>query len=105
MRTYAIAMGIRTACVIGLAVVDHWTRVLFLPAAVILPYIAVLIANAGRERARGLPATVVTGRIRPELTAGPHAADGPDRAGEAPFVVVTETGAPPPADPEPARTR
>lgn len=51
MRNYAISMGIRTACVICVAVIDHWSRWLFVAGAVLLPYIAVLLANAGRERA------------------------------------------------------
>jgi hypothetical protein len=51
MRNYAISMGIRTLCVIGLVVVfPHWTAWLFVPGAVLLPYVAVLLANAGRER-------------------------------------------------------
>lgn len=59
MRVYAISMGIRTACVILFAVFafyDSPVRWVFVPAAVFLPYIAVLMANAGRERVRRAPA-------------------------------------------------
>jgi hypothetical protein len=55
MRRYLVSMGIRTACFI-LAVVAivwlHWTAVgwVLVVAAVILPYIAVVMANASRSR-------------------------------------------------------
>lgn len=60
MRNYAVSMGIRTLCVIGLVVVfPHWAAWLFVPGAVVLPYVAVLLANAGRERSPAAPAVVV----------------------------------------------
>ena len=55
MRRYLLSMGIRTACfvlaVIALGVL-HWTVVgwILVIGAVILPYIAVVIANAKRPR-------------------------------------------------------
>jgi Protein of unknown function (DUF3099) len=55
MRRYLWSMGIRTVCFI-LAVLTigvlHWAVVgwLFVIAAVILPYIAVVVANATRPR-------------------------------------------------------
>ncbi len=54
MRRYLLSMGIRTACFI-LAVVAiavfHWAIVgwILVVAAVILPYIAVVMANATRS--------------------------------------------------------
>ena len=61
MKAYAISMGIRTLCVIGLVVVfPHWAAWLFVPGAVVLPYVAVLLANAGRERSPSAPAVVMT---------------------------------------------
>lgn len=48
-RRYLISMGIRTACVLGAIVVPGWPRWLFIAGAVVLPYLAVVIANAGRE--------------------------------------------------------
>ncbi|MFC3687575.1 DUF3099 domain-containing protein [Aquipuribacter hungaricus] len=60
MKAYAVSMGVRTLCVIGLVVVfPHWSAWLFVPGAVVLPYVAVLLANAGRERSPSAPATVV----------------------------------------------
>jgi Protein of unknown function (DUF3099) len=55
MRRYLLSMGIRTACfvlaVVALAVL-HWTVVgwCLVSAAVILPYIAVVAANATRPQ-------------------------------------------------------
>jgi hypothetical protein len=56
MRRYLVSMGIRTACfvlaVVALAVL-HWTVVgwVLVTAAVVLPYIAVVAANARRSQA------------------------------------------------------
>jgi hypothetical protein len=47
-RRYLISMGIRTACVIAAIFVPGWPRWVFIAGAVILPYLAVVIANAGR---------------------------------------------------------
>jgi Protein of unknown function (DUF3099) len=55
MRRYLLSMGIRTACfllaVVALAVL-HWTVVgwVLVTAAVILPYVAVVAANATRSQ-------------------------------------------------------
>lgn len=54
MRRYLLSMGIRTMCfllaVVALAVL-HWTLVgwLLVVGAVVLPYIAVVVANATRS--------------------------------------------------------
>lgn len=51
MRNYAFSMGIRTLCVIGAVLAfPNWWAWLFVPGAVVLPYVAVILANAGRER-------------------------------------------------------
>jgi Protein of unknown function (DUF3099) len=54
MRRYLVSMGIRTTCfvlAVVAVVVLHWTVVgwILLVAAVILPYIAVVMANATRS--------------------------------------------------------
>ena len=47
-RRYLISMGIRTLCfVLTVLFVGHWISWVFLAGAVILPYIAVVMANAG----------------------------------------------------------
>lgn len=74
MRRYLISMAVRTlsfiGCVVAFVVFDQpiigW--ILF-AAALILPYIAVVVANAGREPGRPLPsATLLNGST--ELTSG-----------------------------------
>lgn len=59
-RRYLIQMGIRVACFV-LAVltwthVPLWLSLTLIVGAVVLPYIAVLFANAGRERRDDAPA-------------------------------------------------
>lgn len=75
-RRYVISMAIRTVAVI-LAValwnVERHVAIVALVLGAALPYIAVVIANAGRERAPGLPSTFVTAPVRPMLT--PPSAD------------------------------
>jgi hypothetical protein len=47
-RRYVISMGIRTLCfLLALVFRTHWVVWLFLAAAIFLPYVAVVIANAG----------------------------------------------------------
>ncbi|WP_051710984.1 DUF3099 domain-containing protein [Streptomyces sp. NRRL S-350] len=59
-RRYVISMLLRTVCVLLAVVlwdVQRWLAFVALAGAVLLPYFAVLVANAGRERAPGLPST------------------------------------------------
>ncbi|MGW8564862.1 DUF3099 domain-containing protein [Isoptericola sp. NPDC055881] len=50
-RRYLVQMGIRIVCFIGAVLVDElWVRLVLVAAAVVLPYSAVLFANAGRDR-------------------------------------------------------
>lgn len=50
-RRYVISMTIRTLCVVGaVAVGDIWLRWVLLAGAVFLPYVAVVMANAGDSR-------------------------------------------------------
>jgi hypothetical protein len=83
---YLLSMGIRTACVVAAAVSDGPLRWAFLVGAVFLPYVAVVLANAGRERVRDpepfVDATAIA--AAPALpSAPPDAADGEDRRREA----------------------
>ncbi len=48
-RRYLISMAVRTICFIGAVVADGWMRWLLVAGAVALPYLAVVIANGGRE--------------------------------------------------------
>ncbi|MGM0384379.1 MAG: DUF3099 domain-containing protein [Actinomycetota bacterium] len=48
---YLVSMAIRTACLfLAVFTPDPW-RWIFVAGAVVLPYVAVVMANAGRERA------------------------------------------------------
>jgi len=58
-RRYLIQMGVRVACfllaVLTWSHVPLWVSLVLLVGAVVLPYIAVLFANAGRERRDDAP--------------------------------------------------
>lgn len=47
MVRYCIAMGVRVACVIACFFAQGWWLLAFVIGAVLLPYIAVVIANVG----------------------------------------------------------
>ncbi|MGJ9423570.1 DUF3099 domain-containing protein [Aeromicrobium sp. CF3.5] len=49
-KRYAISMGIRTLCFIGAVIVSGPLRWVLIAGAVILPYTAVILANAGVRR-------------------------------------------------------
>lgn len=58
-RRYLIQMGVRVACfllaVLTWSHVPLWVSLVLIVGAVVLPYIAVLFANAGRERRDDAP--------------------------------------------------
>lgn len=64
-RRYLVQMGIRVVCFLGAVVVDHWSRWLMLVGAVLLPYVAVVFANAGRERAEDPDTLLVAPTLPP----------------------------------------
>ena len=72
IRRYLISMAIRTACVILVLVVDSPIRWFFAVLAVILPYVAVVMANAAGGRRRPPPPAVPVVRI-PLSETGPAA--------------------------------
>ena len=47
MRKYSIAMSIRTICLILVFVVPGWWKLVFGIGAILLPYVAVVLANVG----------------------------------------------------------
>lgn len=78
-RRYIISMSVRTVSVILAAVlwnVERHVAIVALVLGVVLPYIAVVIANAGRENAPSLPSTFVTVAPPPMLTSS-HEASAP----------------------------
>jgi hypothetical protein len=73
-RRYIISMSVRTVAVILAATlwnVERHVAIVALVLGGLLPYIAVVIANAGRENAPSLPSTFVTTPTPPMLTARP----------------------------------
>jgi hypothetical protein len=65
-RKYLISMGIRTIClVLAIFVLSGWLRLIAIAAALILPWFAVVIANAGPIANQEEPEFV--DRSRPEL--------------------------------------
>lgn len=69
-RRYLWMMGIRAACLPLALVSDGWLRWVFLLGAVVLPYFAVVVANAV-ARPQGGALTPVETESRPALPPGP----------------------------------
>jgi predicted tellurium resistance membrane protein TerC len=69
-RRYLVAMAIRTACVVGAVVAPSPWRWILCVGAVILPYIAVVMANAGRELSDRTGITVAVRPARRSLGRG-----------------------------------
>ena len=64
-RRYLFSMLIRTGCFLGAVVASGWLRWSLVAAAVLLPYVAVVMANAVGSRDDGfdLPEGAATGKI------------------------------------------
>ena len=85
-RRYVISMLVRTAAVlltVFLWNVERPLAIATLVLGLVLPYIAVVIANAGRESAPSAPETFVPAPQRPELHQGPSGTEPDDRTTEA----------------------
>lgn len=52
MVNYGISMGIRVLCILAVFIVPGWFKLLPVAGAIILPYTAVIAANAPRASAR-----------------------------------------------------
>ncbi|MBQ0830277.1 DUF3099 domain-containing protein [Streptomyces tagetis] len=84
-RRYVISMSIRTVSVILAAClwgVERYVAIVALVFGAVLPYIAVVIANAGRENAPGLPSTFVTAPTRTMITTPESGEDGAESDAE-----------------------
>ncbi len=53
IKKYLITMAIRTACFLLAVVLEGWMRWTAVAGAVVLPYVAVVFANAVKPRAEG----------------------------------------------------
>ncbi|MER6914958.1 DUF3099 domain-containing protein [Streptomyces sp. NPDC000594] len=74
-RRYVISMGVRTVSVLLAALlwnVERSVAVVALVLGVLLPYVAVVIANAGRETTPSLPSTYVVSSSRPMIAPVPE---------------------------------
>lgn len=74
-RKYLISMAIRTACVIAAIFTPGWLRWVFIAAAIALPYLAVVVANAGRENDE--PGTLGVRHVGPAALPPASPADRP----------------------------
>lgn len=87
-RRYVISMSVRTVSWILAAVlwnVERHVAIVALVLGILLPYISVVIANAGRENAPSLPSTFVPTPSRPVLPPGSGPADAESEAEAGPF--------------------
>ncbi len=68
-RRYLISMGVRTAClVLAIFVLHGWPRFIAIAAAIVLPWFAVVLANAGPVIGEESPEYVSVSR--PEIEQG-----------------------------------
>ncbi len=81
-RRYVLSMGVRTLCFVGAIVVgDGWVRWVLVAAALILPYVAVVMANASNSKPDGFE-LIGGGSGHAELPAAPDHPDTPDTPGQ-----------------------
>jgi hypothetical protein len=52
-RRYLVSMAVRTICFVGAIFIGGWVRWVLLSGAFILPYVAVVMANASTPRIPG----------------------------------------------------
>ena len=63
-RRYLISMAVRTICFVGAIIATGWLRWALVAGAVFLPYIAVVMANAGRGRSAQPTAAIILNEQR-----------------------------------------
>jgi len=80
---YLMSMGIRTVCFVLAIVTTGPLRWSLVVAAVFLPYVAVVLANATDQRGASGPAAF-TDEDRPLLESGPDTANGDEADKSAP---------------------
>jgi hypothetical protein len=80
-RRYVISMGIRTLCFVAAVLVgDGWLRWVLIVAALLLPYIAVVMANAASSKSDGFALLDGASGYR-ELPESPESEGPTSRAG------------------------
>ncbi|MBV1778596.1 DUF3099 domain-containing protein [Paeniglutamicibacter sp. ABSL32-1] len=92
---YTISMSVRLACFIAAFFVHGWLQWTFLAAAIVLPYVAVVIANGGADvTKRQPPAEYFAGDGPRPLASGGTAGTAPASADPEPDANDTEAGEP-----------
>ncbi len=90
MVKYGVSMGIRLVCfVLAFVFYGHWSSWIFVAGAVLLPYVAVLLANAGRETAPRAPAAL----LPPGAASAPRPTAPAPRSALGPVTVVRDESA------------
>lgn len=70
-RRYLWSMGLRTVCFVSAIMVDGWMRWVLVAAALVLPYVAVVMANASTRKPDGFRLLDGGGGL-PQLGSGPE---------------------------------
>lgn len=71
MVKYIVSMAVRAVCIVLAIVTSGPLQWVFVAGAVVLPYVAVLLANAGRERSVDPASFGVPAQPRPALGPAP----------------------------------
>ena len=79
-RRYVLSMGIRTVCFVAAVVADGWLRWVLVVAALLLPYVAVVMANNTSTKSDGFELGDAD-YDRPQLPAGPDSEGRPGSHG------------------------
>jgi hypothetical protein len=56
-RRYVLSMSLRTVCFVGAVIAEGWLRWVLVAGAVLLPYVAVVMANAVTTKSDGFALT------------------------------------------------
>ncbi len=79
-RRYLWTMGVRTVCFVGAIFVPGWPRWVLVAGAVLLPYLGVVGANAGREKISDKGPEQVLPDLTVRALPAPETAPGPSRS-------------------------
>ncbi|MFC8304698.1 DUF3099 domain-containing protein [Specibacter sp. NPDC057265] len=78
MRKYLITMGIRMVCLAAIFVFDGWYKLIPVVGAVLLPWVAVLVANGGSDINQQERTELLDSAPRYELGEAPQGTDDAD---------------------------
>ncbi|GAA1479377.1 hypothetical protein GCM10009623_38230 [Nocardioides aestuarii] len=79
-RRYVLSMSLRTVCFIGAVIADGWLRWVLVAGAVLLPYLAVVMANVSTTKSDGFDLTHgPSGRRELPESTGSEGIGGSDR--------------------------